>query len=222
MSPPAPARRVTVVIVDDSELVRAGLVALLGSAPGLELIGQASSVASAIQVVKATRPDVVLLDIRLPDGSGFEACREICRHQSDTRVLILTSVADEEMVDNAIRAGAHGYLLKEVNGQALIQAIIDIAAGRSILDPAITARVLSLIRSSTPSTRQLIDSLSAQEAKVLALISEGLTNKEVAAQMNLAEKTVKNYLSTIFEKLQVTRRAQAAALYAQAQARSSS
>ena len=213
---------VSVVVVDDSEVVRAGLGALLSASPMIRVLGEACDVASGLEAVKRHRPDVVLLDIRLPDGTGFEACRSICRSNTDTRVLILTSVADEEMVDNAIRAGAHGYLLKEINGTALIDAIRDIAAGKSILDPAITARVLSLIRSNTPSTRHLVDSLSPQESRVLALIAEGKTNKEVAQDLNLAEKTVKNYLSTVFEKLHVTRRTQAAALYAQAQAKGNS
>ncbi len=217
-STPAP-KPVSVVIVDDSEVVRAGLGALLSASPAIKVLGEGRDVATGLEAVAAHRPDVVILDIRLPDGTGFDACRTICRSNSDTRVLILTSVADEEMVDNAIRAGAHGYLLKEINGNALIEAIRDIAAGKSILDPAITARVLSLVRSNTPSTRSLIDSLSPQESRVLALIAEGKTNKEVAMDLGLAEKTVKNYLSTVFEKLHVTRRTQAAALYAQSQAR---
>jgi len=217
MDTPAPSDSVSVVVVDDSELVRIGLKALLTTAPEVDWLGEAVDVAGALVAVQHHRPQVVLLDIRLPDGTGFDACRQITRLASDTRVLILTSVEDEEMVDNAIRAGAHGYLLKEVNGRALVQAIRDVAAGKSILDPAITARVLALVRSNTPSTRTLIDNLSPQEKRVLALIADGLTNKEVAQEMNLAEKTVKNYLSTVFEKLHVTRRTQAAALYAQTQ-----
>jgi two-component system response regulator DevR len=213
---PAP---VSLVIVDDSEVVRAGLSALLGSSAQLELKAEAHDVASGVAAVAKHEPDVVLLDIRLPDGTGFDACRQICRSHDRTKVLILTSVEDEEMVDNAIRAGAHGYLLKEVNGAALIQAILDVHAGKSILDPAITARVLALVRSNVPSTRDLINNLSRQEGRILALIAEGKTNKEVATEMGLAEKTVKNYLSTVFEKLHVTRRAQAAALYAEAHAR---
>jgi len=206
---------VSVVIVDDSEVVRAGLSALLGSSEYLKLLGQGHDVASGLAAVAEHQPDVVLLDIRLPDGTGFDACRQICRSHSETKVLILTSVEDEEMVDSAIRAGAHGYLLKEVNGGALIQAIHDVHAGKSILDPAITARVLSLVRSNVPSTRDLIKSLSRQEGRILALIADGKTNKEVAVEMDLAEKTVKNYLGSVFEKLHVSRRAQAAALYAQ-------
>jgi len=206
---------ISLIIVDDSEVVRAGLSALLGSSEHLQLLGEGHDVASGLAAVEKHQPDVVLLDIRLPDGTGFDACRQICQTHEHTKVLILTSVEDEEMVDNAIRAGAHGYLLKEVNGSALIQAIRDVHAGKSILDPAITARVLSLVRSNVPSTRDLIGSLSRQEGRILALIAEGKTNKEVAAEMGLAEKTVKNYLGTVFEKLHVSRRAQAAALYAQ-------
>ncbi len=203
------------LIVDDSDLVRAGLRALLGADPRLEIVDEAGTVAAAIEAAARLKPHVVLLDIRLPDGTGFEACRQILASNADTRILILTSVAEETMVDDAIRAGAHGYLLKDVNGKALIQAIHDVAAGKSILDPAITERVISLIRSNAPSTRHAFDSLSPQEHRVLSLIAEGRTNKEVAAEMGLAENTVKNYLANVFEKLHVTRRAQAAALYAQ-------
>lgn len=210
---------ISIVIVDDSEVVRAGLMALLGSSDRLNLLGHGQDVASGIAAVEKHRPDVVLLDIRLPDGTGFDACRQIRHSQSTTKVLILTSVEDEEMVDNAIRAGAHGYLLKEVNGAALIQAIIDVHHGKSILDPAITARVLDLVRSNLPAARSLLDSLSTQESRVLALIAEGKTNKEVAQDLGLAEKTVKNYLGTVFEKLHVSRRTQAAALYVQSQSK---
>jgi two-component system response regulator DevR len=214
---PSETSPVSVVVIDDSELVRAGLNALLSSSALIKVIGQAENVASGVATVEALKPDVVLLDIRLPDGTGFDACRRILAGTQSTRVLILTSVADEEVVDDAIRAGAHGYLLKEVNGAALIEAIINVAAGQSILDPAITARILALMRSNSPTARSLIDDLSPQEKRVVALIAEGNTNKEVAQALNLAEKTIKNYLSTVFEKLHVTRRAQAAALYVQSQ-----
>jgi len=214
-SPAPPSTPLRLVIVDDSEVVRMGLKTLLESDASLTLVGEAGSVATAIETAVRTKPDLVLLDIRLPDGTGFDACRRILEQRPETRVLILTSVAEETMVDDAIRAGANGYLLKEVNGRALIQAIHDVAAGKSILDPAITARVLSIIRSNAPGTRNILETLSPQERRVLALIAEGRTNKEVAAEMNLAEKTVKNYLSTVFEKLHVSRRSQAAALYVQ-------
>lgn len=212
--PPAPIR---LLLVDDSELVRAGLRVLLGAHDSLSIVGEGHDVASGVAAALTLRPDVVLLDIRLPDGTGFDACRQILQRLPDTRVLVLTSVADEDVVDNAIRAGAHGYLLKEVNGRALVAAIHDVAAGKSILDPAITARVLSLMKSPAGPTRRTIDALSPQESRVLALIADGQTNKEVANSMGLTEKTVKNYLSSVFDKLHVNRRAQAAALYAQEQ-----
>lgn len=211
---PETTASIRLLLVDDSELVRVGLRALLGQAADLEVVGEADAVATGVAAALRLKPDVVLLDIRLPDGTGFDACRQITQHLPATRVLVLTSVADEEVVDDAIRAGAHGYLLKEVNGRALVTAIRDVAAGRSILDPAITERVLRLVRGQTPAEQDLLRTLSPQEKRVLAGIAEGLTNKEVAQRLNLAEKTVKNYLSTVFEKLHVTRRAQAAALYA--------
>jgi two-component system, NarL family, response regulator DevR len=217
MNTPQTPSPITVVIVDDSEVVRMGLRALLGEADGLNVVGEAGDVRGAVATVQRLKPTVVLLDIRLPDGTGFDACRQIVRLLPETRVLVLTSVADEQMVDNAIRAGAHGYLLKELNAKALVQAIFDVAAGRSILDPAITARVLTLVRSNTPATRQMLDDLSPQEQRVLALIAEGRTNKEAAAELGLAEKTVKNYLSNVFDKLQVTRRSQAVAMYTRQQ-----
>jgi two-component system, NarL family, response regulator DevR len=217
MNTPQTPSPITVVIVDDSEVVRMGLRALLGEADGLTVVGEAGDVRGGVATVLQLKPTVVLLDIRLPDGTGFDACRQIVRLLPETRVLVLTSVADEQMVDNAIRAGAHGYLLKELNAKALVQAIFDVAAGRSILDPAITARVLTLVRSNTPATRQMLDDLSPQEQRVLALIAEGRTNKEAAAELGLAEKTVKNYLSNVFDKLQVTRRSQAVAMYTRQQ-----
>lgn len=206
---------VRVLLVDDSEVVRMGLRALLEAEPGIAVAAEAGSVGAAVQACTEQRPDVVLLDIRLPDGSGFDACRQILRRLPDTRVLILTSVVDEQLVDEAIRAGTHGYLLKEINARGLVQAIHDVAAGKSILDPAVTARVLQLVKAGNTASGPALSILSPQERRVLALIADGRTNKEVAAEMGLAEKTVKNYLSTVFEKLHVSRRSQAAALYAQ-------
>ena len=207
---PSPLR---VVIVDYSELVRMGLQTLLQSAPGITLCGAAASAAEALVVCTREAPDVVLLDINLPDGNGIDVCRQLLRSKSEMRVLFLTSSACSDTVDAAIQAGAHGYLLKEVNTGALIQGIRDVAAGRSILDPQITARVMELLKNER--ARPVIASLSPQEQRVLALIADGRTNKEVANEMGLAEKTVKNYLSTVFEKLHVTRRSQAAVYYTQ-------
>ncbi|HVU23335.1 MAG TPA: response regulator transcription factor [Opitutus sp.] len=209
----APSTRIRLVLVDDSEVVRAGLRALLGSDPSLEIAGEAGNVADGVALCARLRPDVALLDIRLPDGTGLDACRRILAQRPDSRVLILTSVADDKLVREAIQAGAHGYLLKEIDARGLVQAIRDVAAGKSILDPAVTARILEAIKSGGVS-RTLLAALSPQENRVLALIAEGCTNKEVGARLGLSEKTVKNYLSTIFEKLQVSRRGEAAAIFA--------
>jgi len=210
----APKPRIRLVLVDDSEVVRVGLRALLGTDATLEIVGEGGSVAAGVEACLRARPDVALLDIRLPDGTGIDACRQILKKLPDTRVLMLTSVAEDSLVDEAIRSGAHGYLLKEIDGRGLVQAIHDVAAGKSILDPAITARVMQMVKSGGGAPDALA-SLSPQEKRVLALIAEGCTNKEVAAQLGLSEKTVKNYLSTVFEKLHVSRRAEAAVLYAQ-------
>lgn len=213
MTSSAASPSLRLAIVDDSELVRVGLQTLLQGAPGIELCGTASTAAEALVVCRRERPDVVLLDIHLPDGTGIEVCRQLLADGADTRVLFLTSSSEQNIVDEAIRAGAHGYLLKEINTAALLQGIRDVAAGRSILDPQITSRVMELLKNER--NKPLISGLSPQEQRVLAKIAEGRTNKEVAAEMGLAEKTVKNYLSTVFEKLHVTRRAQAAAYYTQ-------
>jgi two-component system response regulator DevR len=205
--------RVRLVLVDDSQVVRMGLRSLLSTEPRVEIIGEAGSVATAVETCARLRPEVVLLDIRLPDGTGFDACRQILAKLPDTRVLVLTSVADETLVDEAIRAGAHGYLLKEIDGRGLLQAVFDVAEGKSILDPAVTARVIQLVKGGSSASRDALAVLSPQERKVLALIAEGQTNKEVASALGLAEKTVKNYLSNIFEKLHVSRRSQAAAMF---------
>lgn len=215
MTAPAPLR---LLLVDDTEVVRMGLRALLTTAGGIEIVGDAATVAAGVAACERLRPDIVLLDIRLPDGTGVDACRRMLQGVPDTRVLILTSVIDEAIVDDAIRAGAHGYLLKEIDGRGLVNAIRDVAAGKSILDPAITARVLSLVKAGN-AHRDLLAVLSPQESRVLALIAEGCTNKEVGLKLGLSEKTVKNYLSTVFEKLHVSRRSEAAVIYAQGQRR---
>lgn len=214
MTQSSPPPRIRLLIVDDSEVVRTGLRTLLGTEPTITVVGEATNVATGVEASVSQKPDVVLLDIRLPDGSGIDACRQILKRTTDTRVLILTSVIDDTIVDEAIRAGAHGYLLKEIDGRGLVNAIRDVAAGKSILDPAVTARVMQLVKSGGPG-KDVLSLLSPQEKKVLALIADGCTNKEVGANLGLSEKTVKNYLSTVFEKLHVSRRAQAAALYVQ-------
>lgn len=211
-------RSISLLLVDDSELVRTGLKTLLSAqaeAARFHIAGEAHSVATAIAECARLKPDVVLLDIRLPDGTGFEACRQILTRQPETRLLILTSVLDDGVVYEAMSSGAHGYLLKEINAASLCQAIIDVAGGKFVLDPAVTSRVLNLVRHGAPqSDADKLSLLSAQERRVLALVAEGKTNKEIASEMDLSDKTVKNYLSNVFEKLQISRRSQAAVLYA--------
>ncbi len=213
-------KSIDILIVDDSELVRTGLKTLLDAHARtagtlLRMVGEASTANSAVAETVRLKPDVVLMDIRLPDGSGLEACRKILASDPETKVLILTSVIDDNLVYDAMSSGAHGYLLKEINAQGLCQAIVDVAAGKFILDPTVTTHVLNLVRSgSTPPNEQdKLAALSAQERRVLALVAEGKTNKEIAESMGLSDKTVKNYLSNIFEKLKISRRSQAAVLY---------
>ncbi|RXK55023.1 response regulator transcription factor [Oleiharenicola lentus] len=211
---------ISVLIVDDSELVRAGLKSLLDQRGEeqdfqVQVIGEAASMSTAVSEAGRLNPDVVLLDIRLPDGSGLTACRQILANSSDVKVLVLTSVIDDNLVYEAMSSGAHGYLLKEIDAQGLCRAITDVAAGKFILDPSLTTRVLNLVRSGgnvTPEQNKLAI-LSAQERRVLALVAEGKTNKEIAEQMGLSDKTVKNYLSNVFEKLKINRRSQAAVMY---------
>ncbi|HEY8995824.1 MAG TPA: response regulator transcription factor [Lacunisphaera sp.] len=215
------AKAISVLIVDDSELVRTGLKTLLdlnaeAHGPRLRVVGEAATMGSAVSEATRLQPNVVLLDIRLPDGSGLTACRQILANDPDIKILVLTSVIDDNLVYDAMSSGAHGYLLKEINAQGLCQAIVDVAAGKFILDPTLTTRVLNLVRSggtaATPEQNKLAI-LSAQERRVLALVAEGKTNKEIAEQMGLSDKTVKNYLSNVFEKLKINRRSQAAVMY---------
>lgn len=214
---------IRVLIVDDSELVRLGLTTMLSAYPIVSVVGQADSVRGAVQEVRATRPDVVLLDIRLPDGSGLDACRTIQEEFPKIRVLVLSSLVDDETVAQAIAAGAQGYLLKDINGAGLVQALLDCAAGKSILDPTVASRVLQLMKSGQQQTRanDRYALLSPQEQRVLMLVADGLTNKEVGQAMHLSEKTVKNYLSNLFAKLQIARRSQAAAFYAEVRSQKS-
>jgi two-component system response regulator DevR len=208
--------RIRVLIVDDHEVVRVGLRTLLNRTETIEVVGESSTSAEAIEKTRTLLPDVVLLDVRLGDDNGFDACREIQKLERDVKVLVLTSFADDNVVVEAISAGADGYLLKEVNRDALVDAIEKVASGQSILDPAVTGRVFGKVQSlmQNPGGNKL-SLLSAQEKKVLALVAEGKTNKEVAAAMGLSDKTIKNYFSNILDKLQMTRRSQAAAYFVQ-------
>jgi two-component system response regulator DevR len=182
----------------------------------MQIVGEAGTVADGVKACVQLQPDVVLLDIRLPDGSGFDACRQILGQLPKTRVVMLTAHTNDNLVYDAVTAGAHGYLMKEIDAGGLVQALQDVAAGRSILDPDATARVLRLLRGGTTGEHGPdLSVLSAQERRVLALVADGLTNKQAGNQLGLSENTVKNYLVSVFEKLQVKRRAQAAAIYVQ-------
>jgi two-component system, NarL family, response regulator DevR len=209
---------VRIPLVDDSTLVREGIRSVLGDAqPAIHVVGEAGTVADALVQAEQCQPDVVLLDIRLPDGTGFAACREMLKRQPALRVLVLTSFTNDSFIYEAITSGAQGYLMKEIDPHGLIQAIHDLMAGKSILSPDITAGVMRMVRGggSRGETGDL-SILSAQERRVLALVAEGKTNKQIAEALGLSDNTVKNYLCNVFEKLHVRRRSQAAALYVQA------
>ncbi len=209
---------IRVLLVDDSELVRTGIKAVLAAhgRPMITVAGEAGSVATAVSECARLKPDVILLDIRLPDGSGLDACRTIAQNQPDVRIVVLTSFSNDSFVYEAITAGARGYLMKEVDPAGLVQAILDVAEGKSILDPDATARVMRLVRAQTATTtNEELAALSPQERRVLALVAEGKTNKEIGERLSLSDNTVKNYLGNVFEKLQVKRRSQAAAIYVQ-------
>lgn len=210
---------VRVLIVDDHELVRVGLRTVLDRAKNVKVVGEADTVASAVAEAERVKPDVILMDIRLPDGTGVEACREIRATRPGIRVLFLTSYEDDETLLSAFVAGAQGYLLKEVAVTSLVETIHRVAAGQSVLDHGATERIRVWLRKLTEPAEapDRSEPLSAQERRVVALVAEGKTNKEIASALDLSEKTVKNYLAHAFEKLHITRRAQAAALFTKAQ-----
>jgi len=203
------------LIVDDHEVVREGLRLLLERRPGLHVVAEAASMAGAVGEASKCSPDVVIMDIRLPDGSGVEACREIRARRPETKVIMLTSYADEDAVFASILAGASGYLLKQIGSHALVDAIQTVAGGRSLLDPTVTEKVLERVRRmGTSAADEQLSKLSAQEQRILALIAEGKTNKEIAGEVYLSDKTVKNYVSSILAKLNLSRRSAAAAFVA--------
>lgn len=210
-----PLRPLRLLIVDDHEVVRQGLVSLLDRRAGFEVVAQAGTVADSIILAARHEPDLVIMDVRLPDGSGIEACREIRAVRPETRIVMLTSYPDEEAVMSAIIAGASGYLLKQIRGRDLVSALEAVGRGESLLDPAVTEKVLERVRrmASGSATDDLAE-LTSQERKVLLLVAEGKTNKEIAADIFLSDKTVKNYVSSILAKLNLQRRTQAAAFVA--------
>jgi DNA-binding NarL/FixJ family response regulator len=202
-----------VLIVDDHDVVREGLRTLVQKKTEFTVVGEADSVSSAIAEARRVRPDIIIMDVRMPDGSGIEACREIRQERPETKVLMLTSYADDEAVLAAIMAGASGYLLKQTRSQDLVSAIRRIAGGESLLDPGVTAKVLERLRSGAGEDGELA-LLSEQERRILDLIAEGKTNKEIAQDVFLSDKTVKNYVSSILAKLNLHRRSEAAAFIA--------
>jgi DNA-binding NarL/FixJ family response regulator len=213
-----PAHPIRLVMIDDSPLIRAGLRAVLEGYAGVAIVGEAGTAGAGLAAVLHHKPDVVLLDLRLPDRPGLAVCRDILKQRPDTRILVLTSSTDERRVHEALALGAHGYLLKENDGASLVTAITRVAAGHSVLDPSISDQMVHLMkRSNEAMTAGRLTVLSPQERRVLALLAEGLTNKGIGERLGLTEKTVKNYLSNIFDKLHLTNRAQAAALHASLQ-----
>ncbi|SCF45718.1 two component transcriptional regulator, LuxR family [Micromonospora matsumotoense] len=198
-------------LLDDHEVVRRGLADLLQSSGDIEVVGESGSAQEAARRIPALRPDVAILDARLPDGNGIDVCRDVRAVDSSIKGLILTSYEDDEALFAAIMAGAAGYVLKQIRGTDLVDAVRRVAAGQSLLDPAITTRVLERIRSGVEQPREL-KSLTEQERRILEYVAEGLTNREIAGKMFLAEKTVKNYVSSVLAKLGLERRTQAAVL----------
>lgn len=205
---------IRILLVDDHEIVREGLKKVLAVDPQIVVVGEAETASEAVARAQTDRPDVVLMDIRLPDGDGIQACRDILATCPGVRVIFLTSFADDETVLAAVLAGAHGFCVKRMDVESLVQAIKRVAAGESILDPVATQRMLDWVRGGggvQPAVER--QALSPQEERIVTLVAKGKTNKEIAQELNLSPNTVKNYLSNAFQKLQVTRRAQAVALF---------
>ena len=204
---------IRVFLVDDHELVRRGIGALLSAESDMELVGEASTAAQARARIRATRPDVAVLDVRLPDGSGIDVCRDVRSENPGTRCLILTGYDDDEAIYAAVLAGAAGYVIKDVQGSRLVDSVRRVAGGAILLDPALNRRVVERISSDSR-----LESLSTREREILPLIAEGLTNREIGIRLSLAEKTVKNYISGLLSKLGLQRRTQAAVLHLESQA----
>jgi DNA-binding NarL/FixJ family response regulator len=215
----APTRRpLRLLVVDDHEVVRQGLVSVLDRRDGFEVVAQADTVAEAVAQARRYEPDIVVMDVRLPDGSGIEACREIRAELPATRVVMLTSYPDEQAVFSAIIAGASGYLLKQIRARDLVAALEAVGRGESLLDPVVTEKVLERVRRmASGGMDDELSGLTAQERKILVLVADGKTNKEIAAEVFLSDKTVKNYVSSILSKLNLERRAQVAAFVAKHQ-----
>jgi two-component system response regulator DevR len=205
---------IRVFLVDDHEVVRRGLRELLDAEDDIDVVGDAATAGMALAGIASTSPDVAVLDVRLPDGNGVEVCREVRARDPRIACIMLTSFGDDEALFDAIMAGAAGYLLKDIRGNDLVDGVRRVAAGDSLLDPALTGKVLERLRKGDEEDPRLA-SLSEQERRILALIAEGLTNRQIAERMHLAEKTVKNYVSNLLAKLGMQRRTEAAVFYTQ-------
>lgn len=208
---------IRVFLMDDHEVVRRGVAALLSEEADIEIVGEAGSAEQALARIPAARPDVAVLDVRLPDGDGVSVCREVRSRMPEVACLMLTSFSDEEALFDAVMAGAAGYVLKQIHGSDLVGAVRTVASGQSLLDPRSTAQMLQRLRDREARKDPLAE-LSDQERQILELIGEGLTNRQIGEHMFLAEKTVKNYVSNLFTKLNMSRRTQAAAFVAQLKA----
>ena len=203
---------IRVFLLDDHEVVRMGLRELLQSEGDIEVVGDVGTASAALARIPALKPDVAILDARLPDGSGIEVCRDIRSALPSVRAIILTSYDDDEALFAAIMAGAAGYVLKQVSGNDLLEAVRHVAGGGSLLDPQVTERVMERVREGAPSEPEELRRLTPQERRILELVAEGLTNRQIGERLFLAEKTVKNYMSTVLAKLGLESRTQAAVL----------
>ncbi|MCU1659676.1 MAG: DNA-binding response regulator [Pseudonocardiales bacterium] len=209
LSPPGTDEPIRVFLLDDHEIVRRGIADLLESEPDIAVVGEAGTATDALARIPAARPHVAVLDARLPDGSGIDVCRDIRSSMPEVSCIILTSYDDDDAIFAAVMAGAAGYLLKEIRGSSLVDAIRQVADGKSLMDPAVTGRLLARLRDGAPQDTRLA-SLTDREREVLTLITEGLTNRQIGERLFLAEKTVKNYVSGLLAKLGMERRTQAA------------
>ena len=218
MSPSAEIRPpIRVLLIDDSPIIRLGLRSALEDYADIAIVGEAGNVADGTAALTQLKPDVVLLDLHLPDKSGLVACREFMRARPQLKILVLTSSSNERHVQEALSAGARGYLLKDNDGAALANALRTIANGQPVLDPSMAGQVLNLVKPrGEPTAASKLSQLSPQERRVVAFLADGLTNKEIGDRLGLTEKTIKNYLATVFTKLNIVRRAQAAALFVEA------
>ncbi|GAA1186540.1 DNA-binding NarL/FixJ family response regulator [Kitasatospora gansuensis] len=210
--------QIRVFLLDDHEVVRRGVHELLSIEDDIEVVGEAGTAAEALTRIPAVQPDVAVLDVRLPDGNGVEVCREVRSQHPEIKCLMLTSFSDDEALFDAIMAGASGYVLKAIRGTDLLSAVRDVAAGKSLLDPIATSRVLARLRDGGEKEDERLAQLTKQERRILDLIGEGMTNRQIGNELHLAEKTVKNYVSSLLAKMGMERRTQAAAYVARHQA----